>query len=83
MQKIFIPYCISCIDESMSVWVNKFTCPVFVFCPRKPHPKGNNCHTICFGESVIMHVWDIVEVRYHMFPMGRPEFDTSPNMNMV
>ena len=79
-QIIFIPYCISCLDESMYVWMNKFTCPGFVFCPRKPHPKGNDYHTICCGESGIIYVCEIVEGRNHLIPMGRPEFDTSINM---
>ena len=26
--------------------VSTITCPVFVYCPRKPHPKGNEYHTI-------------------------------------
>ena len=83
MPKIFIPYWISCLDEYMSVWMNTFTCRGFVFCPRKPHPKGNKYHTICCGESGIMYGWVIVEGRDHPIPMGRPEFETSPNINMV
>ena len=63
--------------------MNKFTCPGFVFCPRKPHPKGNKYHTICCGESGILYGWVIVEGRDHPIPMGRPEFDTSPNMKTV
>ena len=82
-QKVFIPSWISCLDESMSVWMNKFTCPGFVLCPCKPHPKGNKYHTICCGESGIMYGWDIVEGRDNPIPMGRPEFETSPNMKMV
>ena len=30
-----------------------------------------------------MYGWDIFKVRDHYFPIGRPEFNTSPNMNMV
>ena len=39
----------NCLDESMSVWYNKF-CPGFMCVPRKPHPFGNEYHTICDGE---------------------------------
>ena len=63
--------------------MNKFACPGFVFCPRKPHPKGNEYHTIYWGESGIMYGWEIVEGRDHPIPMGRPEFETSPNMKTV
>ena len=83
MQISFIPYWISFLDESVYMWMNKFTCPGFVFCPRKPYTKGNEYHNRCFDESGIMYVWEIVEVRDHMIPMGRPEFYTSPNMKTV
>ena len=56
-------------------------CPVFVFCPNKPHINGNEYHTICCGEIVIMYGWEIVEGIYHLIQMGGPEFETSPNMN--
>ena len=31
----------------------------------------------------IVYVWDIFEGRDHTIPLGRTEFDTSPNMKMV
>ncbi len=34
------PSWLSCIDESMNSWLNKF-CPGFMTVPRKPHPFGN------------------------------------------
>ena len=80
---VFIPYWISCLDESMSVWMNELTRPCFVFFPNKPHPKGNDYHNICLGESGIMYVWDIVEVRDNLIPMGQPEFEISTNIKMV
>ena len=33
-----------CLDESMSIWHSRWTCPGWVFCPRKPHDKGNEYH---------------------------------------
>ena len=83
MQKVFMPSCISCLDKYMSVWMNKFTCPGFFFCPCKPHPKGKEYHTICCGKSGMIYGWDIFEGMNHKTPMGRPEFETSPNMNTV
>ena len=60
-----------------------FTCPWFFFCPRKPHPKGNEYQTICCGESGITHGWDIVDVRDHPIPMEQTEFKTSTNTKTV
>ena len=82
-ERIFITSWISCLDESMSVWMNKFTCLGFVFCPCRIHPKGNQYHTICCGESGIMYGWYIVQGMDYLIPMGRPEFQTSPNMKTV
>ena len=79
MQIIFIPYWISCLNESLSIWMNKFTWPGFFFYPHKPHPKGNEYHTIWCGEIGIIYGWEIVEGRDHLIPMGRPEFETSTN----
>ena len=62
------------------MWINKCMCPEFVLCPHKPRIKGNKYHTICCGKSGIMYGWDIVEGRDNTIPMGRPEFETSPNM---
>ena len=59
MKEVFIPSWISCLDESMSPWTNKFTCPGFIFCPRKPHPKGNEYHSIACGMSRIMYEIDL------------------------
>ena len=70
MQRIFIPSWISCLDDSMSMWMNKFKCPGFFSFPHKPHPKGNEYHTICCGEIGIMYGWKIVEERDHPIPMG-------------
>ena len=82
MQKVFIPYRISWLDEYMSIWMNELTCPGFFFFPLNPHPKSNKFHTICCNESGIMYIWEIVEGSYHPIPMRRPEFETSPNMKM-
>ena len=79
-EKIFIPSWISCLDKSISVWTDKLTFQGFVFYTRKNHTKGNKYHTICCGEIGILYDWDIGEGRNHPIPMGRTEFETSPNM---
>ena len=83
LKKIFIPSWISRLYESISVWMSKFMCPGFVFCPCMPHPKGNEYHTIYCVESSIIYGWKIVEVRDHPISMGGPEFGTTKNMNTV
>ena len=65
MKETFIPSWVSCLDESMSPWTNKFTCPGFIFCPRKPHNKGNEYHSIACGESRIMFAIDLREGKDH------------------
>ena len=41
---------LSCLDESMNSWLNKF-CPGFMSLPRKPHPFGNEYHSIADGDG--------------------------------
>jgi hypothetical protein len=61
MAKIFLAAWVVCLDESMSIWHNRWTCPGWVFCPRKPHPFGNEYHTTCCGLSGIMFSMELVE----------------------
>ena len=83
MQRVLIHTWISYLEESISLCMNKFTWPVFVFLPIKPHSKGNEYHTICCDESGIMYGCDIVKGRDNLMPMGRPEPETSSNTKMV
>ena len=61
MKSVFTPSWVSCLDESMSPWTSKWTCPGWMFVPRKPHPMGNEYHTICCGSTGIMYAIDLVE----------------------
>ena len=61
MSEVFIAAWVCCLDESMSPWTNRWTCPGWVFCPRKPYPFGNEYHTMCCALSAIMFVIDLVE----------------------
>ena len=36
---------VSCLVEFMSVWMNMWTCPGWMFVPQKPHPMGNQYHS--------------------------------------
>jgi hypothetical protein len=46
----YSPGWLSCLDESMNEWMNKFS-PGFMHVPRKPHPFGNEYHTVCDGDE--------------------------------
>lgn len=61
MGEVFCPSWVSCLDESMSKWTNRWTCPGWMFVPRKPHPFGNEYHSICCALSGIMFQIEIVE----------------------
>ena len=70
----FSPSWVSCLDESMSQWRNRYTCPGFMFVPRKPWPFGNEYHTVCCGQSRIMWGLELVEGQ-DARPNVRPEFE--------
>lgn len=61
MKAAFTSAWINCLDESMSIWTNKWTYPGYVFCPRKPHPFGNEYHTIACGICGILFAIEMVE----------------------
>ena len=61
MAEQFIPSWINTLDESMSKWVNEYTCPGFMCVPRKPWPFGNEYHSICCGLMMIMYFVELVE----------------------
>ena len=75
MVENFVPGYMNCLDESMSIWTNKFTCPGFMFVPHKPWPFGNEYHTICCCTSGIMWEIDLVEGKDCPKALGQQEFD--------
>ena len=46
----------NCLDESMNSWLNKF-CLGFMSLPRKPHPFGNEYHSIADGDGGPSRLW--------------------------
>ena len=54
----YLPSWLSCIDESMNTWLNKF-CPGFMCVPRKPRPFGNEYHSIADGDGGKPIMWRI------------------------
>ena len=61
MKENFVPSTFNCLDESMSTWTNKYTCPGFMFVPRKPWPFGNEYHTISCAKSNVLWGLELVE----------------------
>jgi hypothetical protein len=75
MKEVFIPSWMSCLDESMSPWTSRWTCPGWMYVPRKPHPMGNEYHTICCGHSGIMYAIELVEGKDHPKEMPNPAYN--------
>jgi hypothetical protein len=76
MKAVFIPGWITCLDESMSVWTSMWTCPGHMFVPRKPHPMGNEYHSICCGLTGIMFAIELVEGKDRPAQHGLPQYDS-------
>ena len=57
MDENFIPSWINAIDESMSKWLNEYTCLVFMFVPCKLWKFGNEYHDAGCGLSDI--IWQV------------------------
>ena len=75
MVENFVPGYVNCLDESMSIWTNKFTCPGIMFVPLKPWPFGNEYHTVCCCTSGIVWGIDLVEGKDLPRALGQQEFD--------
>ena len=80
MNNAFAPGYMNCLDESVSVWTNKFTCPGFMFVPRKPWPFGNKYHTVCCCLSGIMWGIDLVEGKDHPRQLGQLKYEELGSM---
>lgn len=74
MAETFSPSWVSCLDESMSKWTSKWTCPGFMFVPRKPWPMGNEYHSICCALSGVMYWIELVEGKDAPPERGSPAF---------
>ena len=53
---------------------SKMSCPGWVFCHRKPHPFGNEYHTISCAESGIMFALEIVKGKDRPSEIPKPSF---------
>jgi hypothetical protein len=74
MAENFMPAWINCIDESMLVWFSEYTCPGWMFVPRKPRPFGNEYHTACCGNGGILWALELVEGKDRPWQLDKPDF---------
>ena len=58
----------------MEEWISNYTCPAWMCVGNKPHPFGNERHTIACGLLTSMWFVEIVEGRDRPCERGRPEF---------
>ena len=75
MRENFLPGYMNCLNESMSMWTNKFTCPSFMFAPCKPWLFGNEYHTMCCCLSGIMWGIDLVEEKDCPPQLGQQQYE--------
>ena len=75
MTSIFLAYDEICLDESMSIWHIIWTFPVWILCPRKPHPFGSEWHNSCCAFPGILFVVELVEGKEHPLQDGPLEFE--------
>lgn len=73
MANEFCPSWISVLDESMMEWFNKYA-PGFMCVGRKPHPFGNERHTICCALSSILWRAQIVEGKDRPTQLGPKQY---------
>jgi hypothetical protein len=74
MAETFSPSWVSCLNESMSKWTSRWTCPGFMFVPHEPWPMGNEYHSICWALIVIMYWIEPVEGKDAPPEQGSPAF---------
>ena len=63
MDEQFSPSWISCLDESLFIWTNEYTCPGYMFVPRKPHPFGTSITQFVVVFLVFFTGWSLWRVR--------------------
>ena len=75
MANNFVPSWINCIDKSRSKWVNEYTCPGFMFVPRKPWPFGNEYHDAGYADSDIIFAVELCKGKDCLTQLNNKEFD--------
>lgn len=75
MERKFNPGWRVCLDESMVAWLERWTCPGWMNLPRKPHPFGNQYHTIACGLTHVIFKLELVEGKDRPAHRPLPEFE--------
>ena len=71
----FVPSWINCIDESMSKWLNEYTCPGFMFVPHKTWPFANQYHDAGCADSNIIWSLELCEGKVRPPQLNNKPFD--------
>ena len=71
----FYPSWVIVLGESIHEWINLYTCPGWMFPPRKPHLFGNDYHKIECDKSKVIYNVEIVEGKDRPRVMGKKEFE--------
>ena len=64
-----------CIDDSMLIWYSRWICPGWIFCPRNPHPFGNEWYTSCCEFYGLFFVVELVKGKVHTHQSGPLYFE--------
>ena len=75
MEARFDPSWVSVLDESIQWCINLYNLPGCIFVPRKPHPFGNQYHTIACDETKVVYNFYIVEDKDQPRDMGKKYFE--------
>lgn len=60
MREVFHPGSFVCVDESMSMWSNRWTAPLWHYVPRKPTPMGFEFHDLACGDTGVIFNLELV-----------------------
>ena len=71
----FTPSWINAIDESMSKWLNEYTCPGFMCIHHKPWKFSNEYHDAGCAMSDVIWQLDLCEGKDCPQHMGKKEYD--------
>ena len=74
MDQQFFLACINVPDESIMEWFNKWV-PGFMCVGHKPHPFGNEWHTICCALNSILWRAQIVEGKDRPTQLGKKRWE--------
>ncbi|KAL3793797.1 hypothetical protein ACHAWO_013675 [Cyclotella atomus] len=75
MAEVFAARWVKCLDKSMSIWTNRWTCPGWVFRPRKPWPFGNEYHSACCALCGLMFSIELVEGKDRPAQLRNQKYD--------